>query len=254
MRLKLLTLNLHCFAEEDINQKQRFIAQTIKEYDVDVVFLQEVCQPKDNTLQCALTKEGNYALALQQLLEELGSTYQLYYDPIKIGFAIYEEGLGILSKHPLVHNTTKYISKTREYENWKARKILAYDLIQDNQTITMATTHFGWSDGFEVFEEQASFATESLPSDHLTILAGDFNIIPDSKEYDHLMTLGWHDTLGTDFRYESTFHEAMDVHDNTSRIDYIMTNQPVELLEHEILFTNTRVSDHYGVYMHIKIK
>ena len=101
-------------------------------HDVDVVFLQEVCQPKDNTLQCALTKEGNYALALQQLLRELGSTYQLYYDPIKIGFAIYEEGLGILSKHPLVHNTTKYISKTREYENWKARKILAYDLIQDN--------------------------------------------------------------------------------------------------------------------------
>lgn len=83
--MKLLTLNTHSYGEDDQDQKLAFIAQSIAEWDIDVVGLQEVNQkiighrvdvknivnfvPMDGQVN---VKEDNFAMRLVALLAELG--------------------------------------------------------------------------------------------------------------------------------------------------------------------------------------
>ena len=255
MRLKLLTLNLHCFAEKNIKQNQKLIAETIVEYDVDVVFLQEVAQTMNLPVIKERIKENNYGYMIQQELLNLGFTYNFYYEPIKESFGDNDEGLGILSKEPLKFLSSNYISKTIDYGNWKTRKVLAYELDVNTKKIALATTHFGWSDGYEVFEEQFELAAEKFYAADLVILAGDFNIVADSKEYKYITNLGWRDVFhkNTKYRNASTFRGDDVTKFKQEKIDYIMTNQEVVLLNQKVLFTEDRVSDHYGVFAEIEV-
>ena len=46
-RLKILTLNLHCYQEEDQDAKLSQIAKAINDLDIDIVCLQEVAEPSE---------------------------------------------------------------------------------------------------------------------------------------------------------------------------------------------------------------
>ncbi|XMB72915.1 endonuclease/exonuclease/phosphatase family protein [Mycoplasmatota bacterium WC30] len=255
MKLKLLTLNLHCFAEQNIEQNQKLVAEMIIKYDVDIVFLQEVAQTMNLPIIKDNIKENNYGYMIQQELSGQGYIYNYYYEPIKESFGSNDEGLGIISKKPLKFLSSKYISKTIDYGNWKTRKVLAYELETDSKKIALATTHFGWSDGYEVFEEQFTLATEDFINIDLVILAGDFNIVSDSKEYKYITKNGWNDVFykNPDFKNTPTFRGDEDTMRRQVKIDYIMTNKEVELLNQKILFIEDRVSDHYGVFAEIEV-
>jgi len=254
-KLKLLTLNLHCLVEENLFLKQQTIAEKIAEYDMDIIFLQEVAQTQKNPIHSTTVKTDNYGLVLQQLLKNMNKIYYLYFEPIKQSFGKYDEGVAFLSKHPITYSQSKIISKTNDYNDWKMRKILVYYLPLETQKIYLATTHFGWSDGYEVFEEQVDQALLVLPKQDFTIIAGDFNITPQSKEYRYILEKGLLDVFQDDPIYfkKPTHKEHMDIHTTGTRIDYIMTNQKVELLDKEILFIDQPVSDHFGVYIEIKL-
>ena len=248
MKLKLLTLNLHCLEEEGLETKQRLIVDTILSKDIDIVFLQEVAGSISETNM----SEDNYGFVLQRLLEEEGEHYDFHFQAIKKSFSKYDEGIGILSKHPLLFSISKTISKSQSYDNWKTRKILAYRLKDEQENILVATTHFGWSDGYEVFEEQFDLATKDFSDTDLIIVAGDFNISPGSKEYRHIIEKGWLDIFeSSDISNEPTFIGDTVNHMKLSRIDHMVTNRPVRLLNAEILFKDIVVSDHYGLYAEI---
>lgn len=250
-KLNLLTLNLHCLVEDNVSDKQQRIAQAIVDYDVDVVFLQEVAQTQTLPTIDGHIKADNYAYTLQQLLQEKNLYYHIYYLPIKQSFNQYDEGLALLSKTPLLVTDTRYISKTRDYTNWKSRKVL---VAQYSENLYLATTHFGWSDGNEVFEEQFDAAMAALPITPRWIMAGDFNILPTSKEYNYIINRGCIDILGDGpLQHEPTHLDNMDIHTNGSRIDYFMTNQPIISDNHKILFTDNPVSDHYAVFVQITL-
>ncbi len=255
MKLKLLTLNLHCFAEENIEQNQKLIAETIIKLDADIIFLQEVAQSMTLPILTKSIKEDNYGYAIQQELNKLGNTYNFYYEPIKESFGCNDEGLGILSKEPLKFLSSNHISKTIDYGNWKTRKVLAYELDTKTKKIALATTHFGWSDGYEVFEDQFALATEKFADADLVILAGDFNIVADSKEYKYIINKGWNDVfhMNSEYRNAPTFRGDDVTKFKQRKIDYIMTNQEVKLLNQKILFIEDRVSDHYGVFAEIEV-
>lgn len=253
MKLKLLTQNLHCFVEEDIETKQVILANEIARKDVDIIFLQEVSQTHTENLEDI--KPDNYALKLVQLLKEKGLNYNIYYEPIKKSFNIYDEGLAILSKIPLKKAFSKLISKVDNFEDWKTRKVLGYSLNVNNKFITLATTHFGWTDEQEVFEDQFDLATESKNDIDTFILAGDYNVTPESKEYKYILDSKWINLskLNNLNTYDPSFRGDDDTHKLEVRLDYIMSNKAITVIKEEILFIKERVSDHYGLLMEIEI-
>ncbi len=250
MEIRILTLNLHCFAEEEIENKQNLIAKEIIKNNIDIIFLQEVAQTKGE-----LINSDNYGLNIVEILKAFGMDYYFYYEGFKRSFDVYEEGLGFISKYPLKSQQTRVISNTNDYDNWKTRKILECDLEFFGKTIKIATTHFGWSDESEVFEKQFSKGTETFDSQKLTILAGDFNITPKSKEYKYIIDNGWLDLSKdqTDFYLEPTFKGDQTTKDSRVRLDYIMANKPVKVIEKMVLFNEVYVSDHFGLYMILDI-
>lgn len=252
MNLKLLTLNLHCLVEENLEDKQNVIVEEIIKNDIDIIFLQEVAQTSDKPVIYDNVKDDNYGFVLMKKLKNNGYTYNYYFDGFKKSFNKYDEGLAILSKIKLDLIESKYISNIKDFNNWKTRKILIYKMNQHH--INIATSHFGWTDETENFEKQFDRAIESLNRNELTILAGDFNIPYNSKEYHHILKNNYIDIFSKkeEFIKKITF-EGDTLNSLHMRLDYFFTNRPVTLIDQKILFKDIKVSDHFGVYVEIKI-
>ncbi len=254
-KLKLLTLNLHCLEEKDIPEKQQLIIDEIIKKDIDIIFLQEVAQHLDSQAINDKVKDSNYAYQLQQLLRQKGEEYILYFEPIKESFGKYDEGVALLSKHILHDVKSNYISKCTEYNYWRTRKMIKGDFNRVDKTISFVSTHLGWTDNYENFEDQIERLVAHLDNNNVLIIAGDFNVSPKTNEYGHILSKGLIDLYGSNPKhlFDSTHIKDMDLHKGSTRIDYLFANMHLEVLNREILFTKDRVSDHYGVYIEIRL-
>ena len=255
--MKILTLNLHCFAEKKVKDKQKRIAQFIHDRQLDIVFFQEVAQPYNNSIILDRVKKQNYAYSIQNLLKELGSEYDLYYDFSKRGFGIYDEGLAIMSKTKLMSQRSYYVSKNTDYHDWHTRMNVSCETFIENQTYSLTSLHLGWTEGDEVFEDQFDRTHQNLDPSKIQLICGDFNISEDSKEYEHILQKGYIDLYhnGEDeFFHQVTHMPNIDVKTDAKRIDYVFSNKPHIVLDREIVFKDNPVSDHFGVYMEIKLE
>lgn len=253
--LRLLTLNLHCLEETDIEEKQHKIIKEIIHKEIDIIFLQEVAQYLASQIVYDNVKESNYAYQLQRRLHSKGHIYHLYFDTIKQSFGKYDEGIAILSRFPLHDVKSNYISKCTEYHFWRTRKMIKGDLQKKQHTISLVSAHLGWSDKYETFEDQVERLNAHIDTTNTVIIAGDFNVSPKTNEYTYIISKGLHDLYGANphYLFDPTHINDMDVHQGSTRIDYIFSNHKLEVLKREILFTVDRVSDHYGVYLEIKL-
>ena len=75
------------------------IANFIKENDVDICFFQEVAQLESNEIIIDNIKKDNNAYLIKTYLDK---EYYLYFEYKKNGYEVYNEGLAILSKYPLI--------------------------------------------------------------------------------------------------------------------------------------------------------
>lgn len=251
--LKLLTLNLHCLEEENLALIQKQIADKIIELDIDIIFLQEVAQTQTKNIILDNIKEDNYGYQLQKLLKAQQKIYDYNYEALKYSFGKYDEGLAILSKYPLSNKKVILISKTSDPYNWKLRKALKVDI---KDSISLYCTHLGWSDGTEVFEDQVDLMVSDMNKDKLNIIAGDFNIIPNSNEYRHIVKKRLYDLFydNNPLYWETPTHISnMDIHAESKRIDYIFSSKKLKVNKRMILFNEQRVSDHFGVYLEIEV-
>jgi len=249
--VKILTLNLHCLVEKHLKKKQRIIAAFIAEHDVDIVFFQEVAQTQTAPTVDYQVRKDNYLVSLQQLLQEDLKVYHRYYEPFKESFHKYDEGLGFLSKYYLTFEQAKRMSRTNSYTDWHTRYVLTYHVTIGRTKLFLANTHFGWTEGEERFEDQFDVAFNTLPSNQIGILAGDFNITPSSEEYNHIMNKGMIDLFDTEeFRNKPTYEDEFD----NRRIDFILSNQPIDVVEQQLVFSTKKVSDHVGLYLVFQVK
>ena len=253
--MKLLTLNLHCFSEENIELKQKRIVDTILKEDVDVVLLQEVAQSRDSKIQFDDIKEDNYGYNIQQSLLRFGVNYDYHYKIGNQAFGLYDEGLAILSKAKLTDKRHFYISKTIDYYQWNTRVIVSAKSFIEGKHITFTSAHLGWSDGFEVFEDQVDILIGSLNNKDINFIAGDFNISPGSNEYNYLINKGYNDLFysnDTEYYNIPTHVSDIDQKDGSSRIDYVISNEEFKIVDRKILFNKDLVSDHFGVLIEIE--
>lgn len=251
----LLTLNLHCLEENKIASNQEIIVNKIIELDIDIIMLQEVAQYLNDHLVSDKIKDSNYGLQLQRKLKEQGKIYYYSYEPIKESFNKYDEGLAILSKYPMNDFEGIYISKTRDYSNWKSRKMISCHTVINQVNLSLVNVHLGWSDGYEVFEDQVDLLVENSSLTDFTIFAGDFNVRPSSKEYAYLISKGLIDSFQDDkvMFDKHTFASSGDAYDEAARIDYFFSSRKLHILDRDLLFTKKLVSDHYGVYIKIEV-
>lgn len=252
--MKILTLNLHCFAETDIQSKQALIVNEIVSQSCDVIFLQEVAQSKtknfiDSTkyIQSIEIREDNYAYSLLKSLQGLGLSYYMVYSVSNEAFGEYDEGLAILSKNPFLKHDHTYVSKTQDYNDWKTRKIIFGDVQFQNQVVRLICVHLGWADEVEVFEYQFKKLLQSLDLKLLNIVSGDFNVSDISSEYEYTQ-MYLYDVIGSDKKTKDPTH-------GDSRIDFIMTSKPTQITHYHTLFKTVeeQVSDHRGILVTLSL-
>ena len=254
IELSLLSLNLHCLEEENISEKQQIIVENIISNNIDIIFLQEVAQFFDKPIIEKKIKKSNYGHTLQQLLLNSGQSYYYYYEPIKKGFNKYDEGLAFLSKYPLTNIDSKYISKTKDYNNFRSRKYLKGTITLNEKEIDLITTHLGWDSRVESYLKQLENLVKNAPRKQ-TLIGGDFNIFCGSNYYNKSLELGLIDLYGLNEsrKYDYSFENDLDVHKGSARIDYIFSKELYTVLDQKILFKHQKVSDHYGLFLKILI-
>ena len=263
--MRLLTLNCHSWHEENQIEKIKYLAQTIKEKSYDVIALQEVSQALEAEYVDGKVKKNNYAYVLLQELEKLGvAEYFLVWDVshyIKNG--TYEEGVAILTKHPIVEEHSFFVSDSVDYAtNWKTRRIVGATISYNNKLLTFYSCHMGWwHDEEEPFKGQVDMLLQQINLDQTVYLMGDFNNDASLKEegYEYLINHGLYDT----YRLTDDKDEGITVKGKIAgwsnnkqdlRIDLILTNKPVQVDYSKVIFNNVNrmvVSDHFGVEVNL---
>lgn len=90
-RMKLLTINVHSWLEENQEEKMEILAKVIAEKRYDVVALQEVNQQIKSKPVLEDMKEDNFLYQLLKKYESIRKRYEYFWSHSHIGFDIYEE-------------------------------------------------------------------------------------------------------------------------------------------------------------------
>lgn len=277
--MKLLTLNTHSYGEENQDQKLAYIAQSIADWDVDVVALQEVNQNivgkqvKPENLPNFIRTDGqvnikknNFALRLVNTLAELGKTYYWAWTMTHIAGDIKQEGVAILSKYPIENATSFNMSESHNILNYKTRRIITAKITDDKGYTFMAVSgHFSWWHGENntEFHYEWQQAEKYLLRTNLPIyFMGDFNNPANSEGYDYM--------VGTDLPIQDAYPIAEETVGESTvlkeiagwkglkeqiRIDYIFVPDDVAVKRSEVVYDGERqqtVSDHSGVFVDTK--
>lgn len=259
MELKLLTLNLHAWLEENQEEKFRIISEFILNKNIDIIAFQEVNQNKDKKIVYGNIREDNPSLIISDFLKKNGKTYNFEWDWSHYGYDIYEEGISILTKHPIKSTESIYISNSKDPKFWKTRKVIKAELEIEGKIINAYSCHLGWLDDLEEpFENQMSKLNNFVKEKkNVSLIMGDFNNSDDTEGYKIIKELGFKDMYAKNESNPGfTVKEKIagwEENDKFLRIDYIFSNQGCQTLESEVVFEEKRVSDHFGVYVKISI-
>jgi maltose 6'-phosphate phosphatase len=259
-QLKILILNLHCYQEENQDDKFTKIARIINELDIDIVCLQEAAEYwRDG--------QGDWdSNAAKIINDRLKKPFYIYYDWSHLGFAKYREGVAILSRYPLSHQESQYVSDSQDKYNIHSRKVVKSRIdVPYIGFINVFSAHLSWiEDGFrEQFQRLRTWA-EKNNSDEIkaTLLCGDFNItagtagyglVVDSHEYeDQFLAVNEQGVFNKIFRVNDAHWQNLLADDY--RIDYIFMkkNSQLKAVSAKVIFTDQdygRVSDHFGYLM-----
>ncbi len=257
--MKLLTLNCHSWIEENQMEKIKILAKIIREKSYDVIALQEVNQSIDAESVDGLMKKDNFALVLLKELQQLGITdYQMIWDYSHIGYDIYEEGVALLTRHPIEEKHSFFVSDSEDTKNWKTRKIAGITIRSQHELLSFYSCHLGWwEDEQEPFKAQMNRLIEIVGKDKKYFLMGDFNNAAHirGEGYDFVLNKGLYDTYSLAQEKDEGITVAGNIagwDDNKEdlRVDYIFSNVPITVYKSSVIFNGKNqpvISDHFGV-------
>ncbi|MBY6037488.1 endonuclease/exonuclease/phosphatase family protein [Fictibacillus nanhaiensis] len=259
--MKLLTLNVHGWQEENQMEKLQSLAQDIASERYDVIALQEVMQSIESPVVKGNIKQDNYALVLIQLLQELGvNDYDFVWDMAHYGFVTYEEGLAVLSRHPITSSKSFFVTPLQDMNNWKTRKLVGTTITYFEKELHFFSGHFGWwDDEAAPFKEQFDRFIKHIPANGLSFLMGDLNNDANVRDegYDYVRANGFFDTYNMAVKKDDGFTIKGAIAgwnqnhaEEGRRIDYILSNKPLNVQSSYVRFNGKEtpvVSDHAGV-------
>jgi maltose 6'-phosphate phosphatase len=264
--MKLITLNCHSWQEENQLEKIQTLAETIKEQSYDVIALQEVSQKKDSKQMIDGLRVDNFVVVLLQELEKLGVTdYHFTWDFSHLGFEIYEEGLAIITKHPIKKTHSFFITQSHDTNYWKTRKIVGATIQFNNELLSFYSCHLGWwGDDDEPYQTQVESLCKSADKEGTKyFLMGDFNNDANTRNegYDLLVSKGLYDTYHLALEKDSGATvkgkiQGWDENSRDLRIDLILTSHSFEVVKSNVIFNGENkpvVSDHYGLDLDVNV-
>jgi maltose 6'-phosphate phosphatase len=262
--LRVLTLNLHCYQEENQEHKFRQIAKAIQDLQIDLVCLQEVAENWNDG-------NGDWASNAARVINSfLPSQYHLHTDFSHMGFDRFREGVAILSRHEFSTTDSGYVSDSQDVYDIHARRVVMAQVhVPYFGPVNLFSAHLSWpEDGFYTqFDRLREWANERHNEDvTATLICGDFNIKAGSEAYCHIVNFRDYEDqyLKTLNRpaYEKVYGDGIEDiggaigHDG--RIDYIFLKKGsrVQFLNGLELFTDRsygRVSDHTGYFAEFEL-
>lgn len=261
--MKLLTLNVHAWLEENQLEKIEQLAQVIARKQYDVIALQEVNQSMTARYSTAKLKEDNYGLLLVERVNQLSQEkYSLYWSSSHIGYGRYDEGVAFLTKLPVYDVDDFYCTQHQTVDSILSRKIIGLTVDYKGQLIECYSCHMNLPDCQE--EDQIENLEQIIhrsKTKNLKILMGDFNTdaLSAPEDYKAITSMGLLDTYelaGTKDK-GVTVSKAIDGwnhHAAQKRIDYIFLTQERPVLSSRIIFNGDNeavVSDHFGLEVQI---
>ena len=255
--MKVLTLNLHSYQEEDQLEKFEEIGDKIAELQVDIACFCEASQSLTNKADKIVEEDNALKIICDRVNSKSKDHYEVKWEFSHYGFTVYEEGLGIITKLPVVKTESRYVSKSRSLFDFRSRKILKVTLQDGKDLVDVFVVHTNIeNDPYDPFENQfahiQSWIEES--KDHKVILAGDFGIEPNSRSYDRLIEMDYIDYYGVykpEGMYDYTFINPVGLeflHEHKQRLDYIIGKEGYSCKFASYYFNDKQVSDHVAVY------
>lgn len=234
--LSILTLNLHCYQEDNQDAKFSRIAAAVHDLDIDLVCLQEVGE---------LWNGGRgdwHSNAAKIIRDRLGGPYHIMADWSHIGFDRYREGSAILSRYPFLICDSGYVSAGEAAGSIHSRKVCMVRVqVPAIGLVNLFCVHLSWWDeGFQdQFETLCAWAQRWHDATAAaTLLCGDFNVATGSAGYRLALR-----------HYDDQYRAAGGADDG--RIDHILMKRGSRLkaVAARALFTQAdygTVSDHCG--------
>ena len=261
--MKVLSINLNTYQEDHQFDKFMKIAKTICDEQIDVVLFCEAGQSLMSPyVEGDIRKDNAVKIICDKVNEILGSqVYKFKWEMVHFGFKVYEEGLAIMSKHPLENINSTYVSKTSDHFTFKSRKVIKASI----QNVDFYTIHLGWED------DEAEPTAEQLNQLHdyilrqsagkKVIVGGTFNSDVRTKTYRDMISKGYVD-LYTQFKPEGKYEETYILpqgynrRGNFYRLDYFFSNQNnLKIKNAKYMFEGQeRVSDHVGIFIELEVE
>ncbi|HFI0272887.1 TPA: endonuclease/exonuclease/phosphatase family protein [Streptococcus suis] len=263
--MKLLTVNVHAWLEDQQEEKLDILAQTIAQKRYEVIALQEVNQLISSPLITRELRADNYGLVLLDKLRKLGvADYSYYWSHSHIGYDKYEEGIAFLTRLPVYEVDSFYCSKSQTVESILSRKIIGVTLTYKDQLIDVYSCHINLPDSKEENQlENIRSIVERTSSERLKILMGDFNTdaLSNPQAYQAIKDLGLYDSYDLAEKKDRgiTVEKAIDGwagHSQEKRLDYVFLNQKRQVQSSRVIFNGDNlpiISDHFGVEVNISI-
>lgn len=263
--MKLLTVNVHAWLEENQDQKLDILAQTIAQKQYDVIALQEVNQLMANPLVTKDLRKDNYGLVLLEKLKELGVVgYSYFWSNSHIGYDKYDEGIAFLTTLPVYEVDAFYCSQHQDLTSILSRKIIGLTVAYGNELIDLYSCHINLPGHPEEDQlENVRKIVNRTSQERLKILMGDFNTdaLSDPQAYQAIKNLGLYDSYDLAVEKDSgiTVEKAIDGwagHSQEKCLDYVFLNQERQVQSSRVIFNGDNlpvISDHFGVEVNVSI-
>ncbi|MDT2662901.1 endonuclease/exonuclease/phosphatase family protein [Enterococcus hulanensis] len=257
--------------EADDQKQLETLANQIAKEEYDFIGLQEVNQLMTSPLakldkyfqptsKQQTVHQDNFLFCLVEKLKSLGCYYYWSWSYNHVGYDIYHEGTGLLSRTPM--KAENYlISERSDPTDYHTRRAVIGETIIDGQKIIVANGHFSWWQNDKTAFAFEWGALEKVLSEKQgsLIIMGDFN--NDAK----INGEGYDMVKGSSLKLQDAFvaakskfdeytvEEAIDGWSENAeklRIDYIFTSQDFNVVSYRIVFNDKNesiISDHYGV-------
>ncbi|MEO1771175.1 endonuclease/exonuclease/phosphatase family protein [Candidatus Enterococcus ferrettii] len=270
--MKVLTLNTHSYMEENVEQQIEVLAQAILNNGYQLVGLQEVNQRRDST-EAVLdgyfqsvknqkaVKKDNFMLLLIQRLKELGCHYYWSWVYNHIGYDIYHEGVGLLSKSPLTSYALT-VSENTDPKDYRTRNVLICCTKYQERNFVVVNGHFSWwlssSEGF-------AYEWKTLEKKLVNWLSFPILVMGDFNNSDNRSNQGYQLVKDSSFRFLDSYEEAeirqgrgtvekaidgWQDNQKSIRIDYIFSQAQLKAQTYRTLFNGKQlpqISDHLGI-------
>jgi maltose 6'-phosphate phosphatase len=273
----ILTINLHTYQESRQSEKFNMIADVIGKMDIDFIAFQECAQHKDAAIHQGIIRKDNMALIISdRIMEKYQVQYDFAWNWAHYGWTVWEEGVAVLSKYPVVQSEDRYVSQNTNTGSITSRKVIWASCQSPDGLFNIFSAHIHWRTSVSDEEQNNQVRNiqimvdgkDSLNTDAFSLVCGDFNGNPTSEYpwsegYNTMMRKGDYTDSFLEMYPDANQKPALSKYntiggDLPGRIDYVfMKKHPrLKVMDSQIIFTGDvvgTVSDHFGVLTRVAV-